>query len=259
MRLEKGRASKMFWLRRKYKTTSANIITEYALVLGLVGLILMAMSTYVKRGIQGRVKDITDTFISARQVGRTDDEVTSSTNTTSVVDNITRNRGEEGGLTNVVTDENINSVVESNSSSVVSTYLFPAGLLPAAYQVWESIADPDGQVESSDYTDDSWKYIKDIKELEQIRDSYIEEALGLRGAGDLMQQVGQIVGQAPDMVGQASAGTQDIPELELLIEQGQEGFNQPGEFGSRYDNLIILIGQIQDRIDCLTLSPDGPC
>lgn len=42
---------------RKAQTTA-----EYAILIGLVVAALVAMQTYVKRGLQGRVKDATDTF-----------------------------------------------------------------------------------------------------------------------------------------------------------------------------------------------------
>jgi hypothetical protein len=41
-------------------------IAEYALILGLVGLALAAMNIYIKRGMQGQVKDMTDLFLGAQ-------------------------------------------------------------------------------------------------------------------------------------------------------------------------------------------------
>ncbi|MFA5144927.1 MAG: hypothetical protein WC723_02860 [Candidatus Omnitrophota bacterium] len=45
-------------LRNKKAQTTA----EYAILIGLVVAALIAMQTYVKRGLQGRMKDATDTF-----------------------------------------------------------------------------------------------------------------------------------------------------------------------------------------------------
>lgn len=47
----------------------ASALVQYSLVLGVVSLALVAMNTYIKRGLQGKVKDLTDTHISAEQVG----------------------------------------------------------------------------------------------------------------------------------------------------------------------------------------------
>lgn len=45
------------------KKSRASTITEYALILGTVFLSLVGMNTYLKRGIQARVKDLTTHFI----------------------------------------------------------------------------------------------------------------------------------------------------------------------------------------------------
>jgi len=44
---------------RKAQTTA-----EYAILIGLVVAALVAMQTYVKRGLQGRMKDATDTLVT---------------------------------------------------------------------------------------------------------------------------------------------------------------------------------------------------
>ncbi len=40
---------------------------EYAVVLGLVSLVLTGMNIYIKRGMQGRIKEMTDNFIGKEQ------------------------------------------------------------------------------------------------------------------------------------------------------------------------------------------------
>lgn len=47
---------------RILRTKKAQTTAEYAILIGLVVAALVAMQTYVKRGLQGRVKDATDTF-----------------------------------------------------------------------------------------------------------------------------------------------------------------------------------------------------
>lgn len=42
-------------------------LTELALIIGIVGLVLIAMEVYVRRGFQGKVKDLTDNMIGSEQ------------------------------------------------------------------------------------------------------------------------------------------------------------------------------------------------
>jgi len=42
-------------------------LTEVALVIGIVGLVLISMQVYVKRGVQGKLKVLTDKLISNEQ------------------------------------------------------------------------------------------------------------------------------------------------------------------------------------------------
>lgn len=47
---------------RILKNRKAQTTAEYAILIGLVVAALVAMQTYVKRGLQGRMRDATDTF-----------------------------------------------------------------------------------------------------------------------------------------------------------------------------------------------------
>lgn len=54
----------MFRLLRKGQTTA-----EYAILIGLVVAVAVAMQTYIKRGVQGRFKDATDDYTTAVNTG----------------------------------------------------------------------------------------------------------------------------------------------------------------------------------------------
>jgi Flp pilus assembly pilin Flp len=41
---------------------------EYAMILGVVSAVFIGMNTYIKRGLQGRLKEMTDFFIGREQV-----------------------------------------------------------------------------------------------------------------------------------------------------------------------------------------------
>ncbi len=50
------------------KTQAGSSFLEYAIILGVISAVLMGMNTYIKRGIQARLKEMTDYFISSEQV-----------------------------------------------------------------------------------------------------------------------------------------------------------------------------------------------
>lgn len=43
---------------------SANTFLEYVIILGVISAALLGMNTYIKRGFQGQLKEMTDYFIS---------------------------------------------------------------------------------------------------------------------------------------------------------------------------------------------------
>jgi len=51
-------------INMRYKGSS---FMEYAIVLGIASLVLVGMNTYIKRGLQGKIKDMTDYFIGKEQ------------------------------------------------------------------------------------------------------------------------------------------------------------------------------------------------
>ena len=54
-------------IKRIYFCKGQNL-TEVALILGIVGLVLISMEVYFKRGLQGKVKDLTDNMIGKEQL-----------------------------------------------------------------------------------------------------------------------------------------------------------------------------------------------
>ncbi|MBU1998962.1 MAG: hypothetical protein KKE64_05660, partial [Candidatus Omnitrophica bacterium] len=65
-------AARIFFNKKR-----GNALGEYALILGIVTIALVSMNVYMKRGIQGKVKDMTDYFIAPQSEHdeNTDDEV----------------------------------------------------------------------------------------------------------------------------------------------------------------------------------------
>lgn len=66
-----------------YKNKSASIYVEYAVILGVVALAFVAMNLYMKRGLQGRLADMSDHFISASHEADANPTAILTSNTTS--------------------------------------------------------------------------------------------------------------------------------------------------------------------------------
>lgn len=81
---------------------------EYAIILGLVTMIFAAMNIYVKRGIQGRIRDLSDYFIAPRSEHTEDLVPDSSTSSTTNTDASTTMSAQllSAGATTVTSSEN---------------------------------------------------------------------------------------------------------------------------------------------------------
>lgn len=67
-----------------YVNRTASSFMEYMVILGIISAVLWGMNVYVKRGVQGKVKDLTDSFIGKEQV--VDISPTATTASTSTTD-----------------------------------------------------------------------------------------------------------------------------------------------------------------------------
>ena len=100
-------------------------LMEYTIVIGVVLASFTMMNTYIKRGLQGRVKNITDHFFGSNaQSTETSPTATSTSVSYSVSDSDSSSRGVLGGQTQVDStdsrDYNATSVVSDKSSIYVS-------------------------------------------------------------------------------------------------------------------------------------------
>lgn len=55
-------------LQRGFKERAGSSFMEYVTILGVVSALLIGMNTYLKRGLQNRIKEMTDYFISPTQL-----------------------------------------------------------------------------------------------------------------------------------------------------------------------------------------------
>jgi hypothetical protein len=93
-----------------------NALMDYLILLGIILAVLIVMNVYIKRGVQAKVKDMTDNFISSEQLADANSpSVTSSTSRTDFAANSESNMLEGGGIQSSSTE-----TTDVFQSSVVS-------------------------------------------------------------------------------------------------------------------------------------------
>ena len=99
--------------RRILLNRIASSFMEYMVILGIVSAVLWGMNIYVKRGVQGKVKDLTDSFIGKQQ--ETDISPTAETisTTTSAYDSTVDTQGFLGGGSRVSSLDKVDYGAES--------------------------------------------------------------------------------------------------------------------------------------------------
>ncbi|MFH0763270.1 MAG: hypothetical protein V1925_05225 [Candidatus Omnitrophota bacterium] len=100
--------------RGRFQNRIANSVTEYAIILVLISLVFMAMNTYIKRGFQGKIKELTDNFISKEQAGEADPTMIATSTAKSTADgSVTREILVGGGTRTTVSDKSIVDVTRN--------------------------------------------------------------------------------------------------------------------------------------------------
>ena len=93
-------------------------LTEIALIIGIVGLVFIGMEIYVRRGLQAKVKDLSDTMIGAGQAVYQEDtaglEVHES-GSSMVSGSSTQTTEGPGGRRVVITNEHATTIYSSES------------------------------------------------------------------------------------------------------------------------------------------------
>lgn len=168
---------------------SASIFMEYAMVIAVVSLAIVTMNIYMKRGMQGRLKEMTDYFISNEQLVEID-PVTSDSNTTTDTTTV-EDTNIGGGTMLALLDRS-----ETNSTSTLidesSPYSSPFVVADRGF-----ITVPD-RPDEEDYTTDNpnedhidWETQTSIRTLEIERDRLRTEADMLDSQAPNIQQRGQ--------------------------------------------------------------------
>lgn len=95
------------------KRPRASIIMEYAIILSVALAAMTTMSIYVKRGFQGKIRGLTDYFISNEQVSDSNPKSTTVRDADSLDNMVVTSEGFTGGGVKVVTKTRKSSVAVS--------------------------------------------------------------------------------------------------------------------------------------------------
>ena len=91
----------------------ASSFMEYMIILGIISAVLWGMNIYVKRGIQGNVKDLTDFIIGKQQVTDISPTAETTSSATSVYDSTVNTRDFLGGGWRVSSSDKVDYTAES--------------------------------------------------------------------------------------------------------------------------------------------------
>lgn len=91
----------------KFHKKAGDSVAEYALILGIVTLAFIGMNTYIKRGFQGRMQQMSDKFISNQQAQEMDPTTVSSSSSKTMTpkNEIARQLLEGGAIRTAISDE----------------------------------------------------------------------------------------------------------------------------------------------------------
>jgi len=248
------------------KSIRAGAFLEYAVLIGIVALAVSAvLPVYFKRGVQGRLKDLTDDFISPEQVQdpykktstNPDEEVFSNSTTTSFVNTTITKKMLEGGSTKLQTDDKRYIAGESFFKESVDDTIWGGITLYTDPTVVERQDDEYIDVDNRD-----WENIRDIKELEEIRDSYLEQAARIREGRGYREEESSAISGIFNSNWFNLLLTGDLDILDVLNEMVNTSNNEQGDLddmNSRAEELEYEADLIDQRIHCLQADPNADC
>ncbi len=121
---------------------AGSISMEFAILLGVVFMAFMAMNTYMKRGLQGRVREMTDHLISEEQVVEVNTGYTQSNSATGENATLGSEMFQGGGTRiNLASNKQYSSsaIYDDNKEIVVSASVIPSEHGQTYHPEWDSI------------------------------------------------------------------------------------------------------------------------
>lgn len=248
------------------KSIRAGAFLEYAVLIGIIALAVSGiLPVYFKRGVQGRLKDLTDDLISPEQVQdpyqksstNPDEEVFSNSTTTSLVNATVTKKMLEGGSTQLKTDDKRYITGESFFKESVDDTIW-GGM---QFYTDPTVVEPRDD-EYVDVDNDDWHNIRDIKELEEIRDSYREQAARIREGRGYREEESSAISDIFSSNWFNLLLTGDLDILDVLNEMVGTADNEQGDLddmNSRAEELERIADLIDERIACLRANPNADC
>ena len=240
-------------MRNNLKGKSASAFMEYAIILGVVSVALMAMNIYMKRGIQGRLADLSDYFISREHLV----ELTPTNAETNTVDNTTANReGDLGGSTNLVfsgdRDINATSRMEDDDALYSSTFI-PAD---RGYVIPPDYPDTNEELPPDYPPDDDSDVQAQIEILQAERNHLLSDAAELEAQADELQEAGEkLVKKAKHMDCEGSdschkARKQLKEEGYALIDEAEQKRKEADQLRKQAALIQLQINQLCQECGC---------
>lgn len=118
---------------------------EYMIILGIVSAVLLGMNVYVKRNVQGKVKDLTDTLIGKGQETEISRTATTTSSAVNDYESTIENRASLGGGWRVESQEDLGYTATSEVKDTDVPYTEP-NYTPAqsGYPYPEPVETPSG-------------------------------------------------------------------------------------------------------------------
>ncbi|MFA4853985.1 MAG: hypothetical protein WC616_01360 [Candidatus Omnitrophota bacterium] len=117
---------------------------EYMVILGIISAVLWGMNIYVKRGVQGKVKDLTDSFIGKEQETDISPTAVTTSSAKSDYDSTVDTQGSLGGGWRVSSSEKMDYEAESK---IVDTDVPYTSSDPVTAE--QGYSSPGGQIQNS--------------------------------------------------------------------------------------------------------------
>lgn len=246
---------------------SGNAFLEYAIVLGTCLGVILGMSAYVKRGLQGRIKDMTDFFISAEQVSQVKGITNSLSNTVSGSGFFAQTLN--GGATRLFVGETKDIILASRAEDEKSD-----GSLPFVPAEEGNVAAPIRGNETNQPNPDLPAEVEAmLQEAERVRLSN-ERQMILNTIRNLALEKTKVLNEADRMdleannlEGEGQKAIRDGTNIDCrgrrgrgwdascganrdrLIRNGQEMINNAGTLRAKANDLRFAAGRLQEKID----------
>ncbi len=227
----------------------AGVFLEYVLIVGIVSLALVMMNVYMKRGLQGKIADMSDFFISREHAANSEPTADITANTTNAYSGSTTYDTSSGGGTKLALLDN------SNLTSTSRVADFPnisssESFIPAEQGYITPPERPTGEDSAEVAEVEGENRAAQIRRLEAYRDNLLFEAKILEEKAKIMQKQGyQLLAQAAAMDCEGSRscrrarrsisaeGSRMLTEAKAMLQQAAAKKAEAAQLQARIDAL----------------------